>query len=98
MRHGLDRIQALGGARVGDKTVVDAVSPAADALDAAVRQGIPLALALRSAADAAAAGVKATRDAMAARGRASYVGEAARGVEDPGALVMSWFFEAAAGR
>lgn len=98
VRHGLDRIQALGGARVGDKTVVDAVSPAADALDAAVRQGIPLALALRSAADAAAAGVQATRDAIAARGRASYVGEAARGVEDPGALVMSWFFEAAAGR
>ncbi|OHU21041.1 dihydroxyacetone kinase [Mycobacteroides franklinii] len=98
VRQALDQIQALGGARVGDKTVVDAVSPAADALDDAARRDIPLAVALQSAADAAAAGVQATKDSRAARGRASYVGDAARGVEDPGALVMSWFFEAAAGR
>lgn len=98
VRQALEQIQALGGARVGDKTVVDALAPAADAFDEAVRAGAALAAALRSAAGAAAAGVEATKNSMAARGRASYVGEAARGVEDPGALVMSWFFEAAAGR
>lgn len=98
VRQALDQIQALGGARVGDKTVVDAVSPAADALDHAAQRKRSLAAALRSAADAASAGVEATKDSRAARGRASYVGDAARGVEDPGALVMSWFFEAAADR
>ncbi len=90
VRAGLDAVVQLGGARVGDKTVVDALSPAADALDAG---GSPA-----EAAAAAAAGVEATAGSAASRGRASYVGDAARGVPDPGALVMSWLFEAAARR
>ncbi|SNS55541.1 dihydroxyacetone kinase family protein [Rhodococcoides kyotonense] len=90
-RQGLDSITELGGAHVGDKTMVDAISPAVDALEAAT----DLADGLRAAADAAAAGAESTKEITANRGRASYVGDAARGVVDPGALVIAWFFEAA---
>jgi dihydroxyacetone kinase len=90
VRAGLDAVQELGGARVGDKTVVDALSPGADALDAGGS--------LTDAAEAAAQGVAATADSAASRGRASYLGDAVKGVPDPGALVMSWLFEAAAQR
>ncbi|MEH3156129.1 MAG: dihydroxyacetone kinase family protein [Gordonia paraffinivorans] len=84
----LRRIQDLGGARVGDDTLVDALAPAADALaDGA---------SLSDVAAAAADGAESTRDLVAARGRASYVGDRARGVVDPGALVVAWFFAAAA--
>ena len=89
-RAGMDSITELGGARVGDKTMVDAIAPAVDALE---KDGGTL----QSAADAAKTGAESTKDITANRGRASYVGEAARGVVDPGALVMAWFFEAAAG-
>ncbi|CCQ14559.1 Dihydroxyacetone kinase [Rhodococcus sp. AW25M09] len=88
-RAGLDSITELGGARVGDKTMVDAITPAVDALE--TDGGT-----LQAAADAAKTGAESTKDITANRGRASYVGEAARGVVDPGALVMAWFFEAAA--
>ncbi|MET9327561.1 dihydroxyacetone kinase family protein [Tsukamurella sp. NPDC003166] len=88
VRAGLDAVVELGGARVGDKTVVDALSPAADVLDTGGS--------LAAAAAAAAHGVAATADSAASRGRASYLGDAVRGVPDPGALVMSWLFEAAA--
>jgi dihydroxyacetone kinase len=88
-RAGLDSITELGGARVGDKTMIDAIAPAVDALE---KDGGTL----QDAADAAKTGAESTKDITANRGRASYVGEAARGVVDPGALVMAWFFEAAA--
>ncbi len=90
-RSGLDSIQELGGASVGDKTMVDAIAPAVDALEAAT----DLAEGLRAAARAASDGAESTGELTANRGRASYVGDAARGVIDPGALVMAWFFEAA---
>ncbi|MFI8568591.1 dihydroxyacetone kinase family protein [Rhodococcus sp. NPDC078407] len=88
-RAGLDSITELGGARVGDKTMVDAIAPAVEAFE---KDGGTL----QQAADAAKTGAESTKDITANRGRASYVGEAARGVVDPGALVMAWFFEAAA--
>jgi len=91
-RSGLERITELGGARVGDKTMVDAIAPAVDALDNATE----LRAGLTDAARAAADGAQSTEDFTANRGRASYVGDAARGVVDPGALVIAWFFEAAA--
>lgn len=84
----LQEIQDLGGAQVGDNTVVDSLSPAADAL----RDGASLEEVARKAAD----GAESTRDTTASKGRASYVGENARGVVDPGALVVSWLYAAAA--
>jgi dihydroxyacetone kinase-like protein len=92
---GLQGIQRLGGAERGDKTMVDALAPAAEALDTAKRDGATLAAGLEAAATAARAGADATAPMIARRGRASYVGEAARGVCDPGALTVALFFESA---
>lgn len=86
---GLESVVELGGAQVGDNTVVDALHPAEEAL----QQGDSLPEVARAAAE----GAESTRDRVARKGRASYVGEAARGSIDPGALVVSWLFEAAAG-
>ncbi|TDT32638.1 dihydroxyacetone kinase family protein [Naumannella halotolerans] len=88
LRTGLEEITALGGARVGDKTLVDALAPAVEVLDAGGD--------LAAAAEAAAEGVERTKDSVATKGRASYVGEGAVGVPDPGALVVSWLLQAAA--
>ncbi|NLE82262.1 MAG: dihydroxyacetone kinase subunit L [Rhodococcus sp.] len=94
-RAGMEAIMELGGARPGDKTMIDAIAPAVSALEGATDAGLEDAL--RQAAVAAADGAEATRESTAKRGRASYVGEASRGVVDPGALVLAWFFESAVG-
>ena len=56
LRAGVDGVREVGGAEVGDRTMVDALSPAADAFEAAVDDGVPWRDALSAAADAAAAG------------------------------------------
>lgn len=91
---GLEAVCKLGAARVGDKTMVDAMGPAAAALTSAHERGEPLSVALDEAAAAARAGAAGTAALIAKRGRASYVGEASRGVEDPGAVAVALFFEA----
>lgn len=96
-RAGLDNITALGGARPGDKTMVDAIAPAVDALEEGIRLDGIRADVLQRTSEAARAGAESTKVMVASRGRASYVGEAARGVVDPGALVIAWFFECAVG-
>ncbi|QQM19972.1 dihydroxyacetone kinase subunit DhaK [Rhodococcus sp. P-2] len=96
-RAGLDNITSLGGARVGDKTMVDAIVPAVESLEQSVTAEADRDTALASAADAARAGAESTETMLANRGRASYVGEAARGVVDPGALLIAWFFASAVG-
>jgi dihydroxyacetone kinase-like protein len=93
---GLAVIQRLGKASVGDKTMVDALAPAAAALTTAREGRDPLGTALPAAAAAAATGAESTRDLLASRGRASYVGEVARGVLDPGAVTVALFFAAGA--
>ncbi|MEV4601685.1 dihydroxyacetone kinase subunit DhaL [Amycolatopsis sp. NPDC049253] len=93
---GLAVVQRLGKAEVGHKTMVDAMAPAASALSDAAKRAESLPAALRRAADAAHAGAASTSQLLAKRGRASYVGENARGVTDPGALTVALFFEAAA--
>jgi dihydroxyacetone kinase-like protein len=94
VRAGTQTVQRLGRAEVGDKTMVDALMPAADALDQAVRDGLDVTAALARAADAAEHGARSTVDLVARRGRASYVGEVARGVLDPGAATVALFFRA----
>jgi len=95
-RAAVDAVMRLGGAQVGDKTMVDAMAPAADALAAAAAEGVGAAAALVRAADAARAGAEATRGMAARRGRASYVGAVAVGVVDPGALTVALFFSCGA--
>ena len=82
-------VQARGKAEAGDKTMVDALLPARDALAAAAGAGAPLGEALRAAADAAADGMRATIPLVARKGRASYLGERSAGHQDPGAT-SSW--------
>ena len=82
---GVKGVQARGKAEPGDKTMVDALLPAAEALRAAAGEGADLAAALRRAADAAREGRDATIPLVARKGRASYLGERSRGHQDPGA-------------
>ena len=82
-------VQARGKAEPGDKTMVDALLPAAAALRAAAGSGASLPAAARAAADAAAEGMRATTPLVARKGRASYLGERSAGHQDPGAT-SSW--------
>lgn len=86
---GVAGVQARGKAEAGDKTMVDALLPAAEALDAAAAEGLPLAEALRRSAEAAEGGMRATIPLVARKGRASYLGERSAGHQDPGAT-SSW--------
>ena len=87
LRAGVEGVQARGKADLEDKTMIDALLPAAEALDTAA--GLPLANGLRAAADAAEQGMKATIPLVARKGRASYLGERSAGHQDPGAT-SSW--------
>ncbi|MGW0995995.1 dihydroxyacetone kinase subunit DhaL [Streptomyces sp. NPDC002520] len=91
LRAGVDGVMALGGAAPGDKTMVDALVPAVDALG----DGFAAA---RSAAEE---GAVATTPLQARKGRASYLGERSIGHQDPGAtssaLLIAGLEEAAAG-
>jgi dihydroxyacetone kinase-like protein len=86
---GVEGVQSRGKAEPNDKTMVDALIPARDALAAAVAAGEPLADASRAAAAAAEEGMKATIPLVARKGRASYLGERSAGHQDPGAT-SSW--------
>lgn len=89
LNNAYEAIHELGGAEYGDKTMVDALYPAARAL-ADVAPGTPLEEAMARACDAAVEGVRNTRELSAKKGRASYLGESTRDVPDPGAIVVTW--------
>ncbi len=74
-----------GRCAVGDKTILDALDPAARALRASADEGVPAAEAMRRAALAARAGMRATIPLVARRGLALRLGERSRGHQDPGA-------------
>lgn len=95
---GLATVQRYGKAEVGHKTMVDALAPAAATLaaSASAADGVPVDDALRSAAQAAVEGARSTATLTAKRGRASYVGDVARGVLDPGAAAAALVVQAAA--
>ncbi|MBN9739094.1 MULTISPECIES: DAK2 domain-containing protein [unclassified Pseudonocardia] len=86
-RAGLTAIQRVGEAEVGDRTLVDALAPAVTALG---RDGVA------AAATAAREGAEGTADLTARHGRASYVGERAKGEPDPGAVGVAVLFWAIA--
>jgi dihydroxyacetone kinase-like protein len=96
LRAARDGIVLRGKAESGDKTMVDAWSPAVDAADAALARGSDEPQILTAAADAAAAGAEATEPLVARKGRASYLGERAIGHRDPGAQSTSLLLRAAA--
>ncbi|MEU6037980.1 DAK2 domain-containing protein [Actinomadura sp. NPDC047616] len=87
---GLAAIQRVGEAKVGDRTLVDALAPAVDAL----REGGDDAFA--AAARAAADGAARTAELRARMGRASYIGDRVKGEPDPGAVGVALLFWAVA--
>ena len=92
----LDGIQARGKATTGEKTMVDAWTPALEAARAAAESGSDPAAVLEAAATAAEAGAAATEPLRATKGRASYLGERSIGHLDPGAVSTSLILRAAA--
>ena len=92
----LEGIQARGRAQRGEKTMLDALGPALEALKAALDGGQPLDAALAAAAEAAETGAKATIPLLATKGRASYLGERSIGHQDPGATSIALLLRAAA--
>jgi len=85
LRSGLEGVRKRGKAERGEKTMVDALEPAIEALDAAAGEGAALPAALRRSAEAAQEGMRATTDMEARKGRASYLGSRSVGHQDPGA-------------
>ena len=92
----LDGIQARGKATTGEKTMVDAWTPALEAARAAAEAGSDPVAVLEAAATAAEAGAAATEPLRATKGRASYLGERSIGHLDPGAVSTSLILRAAA--
>ncbi len=82
---GLAGVVMRGKAELGDKTMVDALTPASDAMKEALEQGASFADALRRSTAAAEEGMKGTIPLVARKGRASYLGERSAGHQDPGA-------------
>ena len=84
-------IEQLGGAKVGDRTMLDALIPALDAFASALQAEQPLREAGRQAALAARSGAEATSRMLPRRGRSTYLGDRALGHPDPGAeAVATW--------
>jgi dihydroxyacetone kinase-like protein len=96
LRAGLTGVEERGKAQPGDKTMVDTLWPALDAMETVIKNGGDLEAAVKAARDAAIAGRDATVPMVARKGRASYLGERSAGHMDPGAASMAWLFEALA--
>ena len=86
---GVAGVRARGKADPGDKTMLDALLPAVEALKAGAASGLSLEAALQRSAAAAQQGMRATVPLVARKGRASYLGERSAGHQDPGAP-SSW--------
>lgn len=93
----LEDIRKRGGARRGDKTMIDALEPAVENFQQSVSEGNDINEALQSAAAGAKAGAIATKQMLGKRGRSLYAGERALGTPDPGAASAYLIFSAIAG-
>lgn len=90
----LEGIIDIGQAKPGDKTLLDTLKPAVDALSQAHREGKSLAGALACFEAAARAGMESTRGMLAKMGRASRLGERTRGHQDAGATSCFFILQA----
>ena len=91
---GVETVMRRGQTSPGDKTMVDALAPAAAAATEAAQDGIGVVDALAAVAAAARSGVESTTSMPASRGRAKYAGDKAVGVPDAGATTVAIIFEA----
>jgi phosphoenolpyruvate---glycerone phosphotransferase subunit DhaL len=92
---GLKGVETRGKAEPGDKTMVDALMPAVEALQRAQNDGAELSAALEQSAAAARKGMEDTVPLVARKGRASYLGERSAGHQDPGATSSYLLVQAA---
>jgi len=90
---GLAGVQAQSKARIGDKTLIDALVPAVQAIREAAVRGADVTEALRSSAAAAEQGAASTRELQARFGRAKNIKEKSIGSQDPGATSVSLIFK-----
>jgi dihydroxyacetone kinase-like protein len=86
---GLAKLRAISKAEVGDKTMMDALVPAVEALRTAAAEGDSVKTALNKAAAAARTGAESTRQLQAKFGKARNLGERSIGYQDPGATSMA---------
>ena len=93
---GVEGIQQRGKAALGDKTMLDALLPAVDAMRGALEAGNDGAEMVERGAAAAEAGVQATKTMQARKGRGSYLGDRSIGHQDPGATGAHLLLKAAA--
>lgn len=92
----LNGVVMRGKAEPGDKTMVDALTPAVDSLKESLASNTPLNVALEKSAEAAHQGMLATIPWVARKGRASYLGERSANHQDPGATSSYLLLKAAA--
>jgi dihydroxyacetone kinase-like protein len=92
----LNGVVMRGKAELGDKTMVDALTPAVATLKQSVPNGRPINTALELSAEAARQGMEGTIPLVARKGRASYLGERSAGHQDPGATSSFLILKAAA--
>ena len=96
LKAGRDGIASRGRAKVGDKTMLDALCPAIDVLEhASLERDEDPSTSLARATAAAQAGAEATRDMLARHGRAAHYGERSIGHIDPGAVSMALILDSA---
>jgi dihydroxyacetone kinase phosphoprotein-dependent L subunit len=93
LRASIDGIKQRGNSDIGDKTLLDALQPAVDELEAAIKEGEPGKVCLQRTAVVARERAEATREMLAKRGRASYTGERSIGTLDAGAVGVAVMFE-----
>ena len=91
---GVAALMELGGAHPGDRTMVDALQPAAEALQGALAHSTDVDAALLAAVNAAKAGAEQTASMSPRLGRSSYVGKRALGFADPGAHAVGLWLAA----
>ncbi len=96
LRAGVDGVAKRGKAVRGEKTMLDALLPAVEALSAALAEGAPFGEALWRCERAAQRGMLDTVPLVATKGRASYLGERSAGHQDPGATSAHLLVRAAA--
>ena len=93
LKAALAGVKMRGKSDKGDKTMIDAIEPALDALENSISEGNSNIVSLKSLRDAAYAGVEATKKIIAKKGRASYLGERSIGHQDPGATSSAIIFD-----
>ena len=90
---GLAGVRRQSKAQIGDKTMMDALLPAVDAIRQAADEGKSIKEALREAAEAAKKGAASTKEFQARFGRAKNLGDRTIGHQDPGATSMALIFQ-----